>query len=94
MYDFVMDGLRDACSAKSNKHISENLKRKIPHFIENFYVLRKKSNELTEELAYLQEECSITESCYQKAFSAARHIFNRNIYSDDHSCLESSVNLD
>ncbi|CBY42209.1 unnamed protein product [Oikopleura dioica] len=86
MYGFVMDGLRDACSAESNKHISDDLRKKIPPFIENFYILRKKSSELTEELAYLQEECSIIENCFEKAFSATRKILNENIESDHPSC--------
>ena len=94
MYDFVMDGLRDACSAEYNKHISEDLRKKIPPFIESFYILRKKSRELTEELAYLQEECSIIESSYEKAFSATRQIYNENIDSNHRSCLESRVTLD
>lgn len=94
MYDFVMDGLRDACFAAYNKHISEDLRKKIPPFIESFYILRKKSRELTEELAYLQEECSIIESSYEKAFSATRQIFNENNDSNHRSCLESRVTLD
>ena len=94
MYDFVMGGLRDACSAEYNKLISEDLKKKIPPFIENFFILRKKSRELTEELVYLQEECSIIESSYEKAFSATRQMLNENIDSNHRSCLESRVTLD